>query len=376
MTNFIILSTVMMMLALMLVGWPLVRNVGKADGNKTVNVIAGLLVMLLIPMAATYLYSRISTWDWENTATAPGTAANHSQGAGDMGAMIDKLRARLDSEGGAPGDWVLLGRSYLRAGDSESAMSAFDKAMSLGGDQDPAVLVQLGQALVEMDESTLAGSAGELFEKALSLSPKDPGALWWSGYSALATGRGAEAKARWTQLLELNPPENIAKILNEQIARIDGVPMQQDVAAQSTAARTPAQAKTVAASNTSAVSHDETVPAGTVALHVSVDPALDLSGLNGPTVVFIIARPAGAMGGPPLAAVRRSTSDLPATILLSDENAMMAGTSLTGVEELQLTARISFGGGPGAAPGDLYGQINYRWTDGNAANLVINSVVK
>jgi cytochrome c-type biogenesis protein CcmH len=372
MTTFIILSTVMLMFALMLVGWPLVRNFGKKESGRATNLVAGLIVMLLIPAAASVLYSKISTWNWDKpSAVAAANTTGHDQNAGDMGAMIDKLRARLDSEGGSPGDWVLLGRSYLRAGDTESAMSAFDKAMALGGDQDATVLVQLGQALVEMDESSLNGTAGDLFEQALALSPNEPGALWWSGYAALANGRAADAKARWTKLLELGPPENIAKILTEQIARIDGVP-----ATQSMPSQVAAKTEPVATAQATAPSHDENIPPGTVALHVSVDPALNLSGLKGPATVFIIARPVGVAGGPPLAAVRRSTADLPATIMLSDENAMMAGTSLTGIEELQLTARISFGGGPASAPGDLFGQINYRWTDGNSAELVINSVVK
>ena len=384
MNTFIILTTVMLMMALLLVGWPLVRDFGKQDGgnNRKANLLGGLLVMLLVPALSAVLYDRMSTWDWDSAVASQGTqTAPHQTEGGDMSAMVAQLQARLDNEGGSPGEWVLLGRSYMQAGDSPTALEIFDKALALGGDKDSTVLVQIGQALVEMDESNLQGTAGELFEQALALSPDDPGSLWWSGYAAIANNRPADAKARWSKLLDLNPPENIAQILTEQIAQIDsqfGV-----VGAEPTAdnaGRPGTGSETVAAVTPSAGSATQTqsatVPEGTIALHLSLDPGLNLSTLRGPATIFIIARPAGAVGGPPLAVVRRSTADLPETIMLSDANAMIAGTTLSGIEELQFTARISLSGGPAAAPGDLFGQINYRWTNGNTVDLVIDTLVK
>jgi cytochrome c-type biogenesis protein CcmH len=295
--------------------------------------------------------------------------------------MVGQLKARLESDGGSPADWVLLGRSYMQAGDFPSALEVFDKALALGGDQDSRVLVQIGQALVEMDETSLNGTAGEMFEQALVLTPNDPGSLWWSGYAALANNRPEDAKARWSRLLDLNPPENIAQILTEQIAMIEGPMGDSATAGENSGASqagmgSGAVAKATPSANVAPQAKSEAVPEGKIALHVSLDPALDLSGLKAPATVFIIARPAGVAGGPPLAVVRHSTADLPETILLGDENAMIAGTTLTGVEELQFTARISLSGGPTAAPGDLFGQINYRWTNGNSVDLVINTLVK
>ena len=385
MNTFIILTTVMLMMALLIVGWPLVRDFGKQDSeHRKKNLIGGLVVMLLVPALSTALYSRMSTWDWDGPAAIPGQGAEtapHPTEAGDMSVMVSQLKTRLESDGGSPADWVLLGRSYMQAGDFPSALEVFDKALELGGDKDSRVLVQIGQALVEMDESSLNGTAGEMFEQALALTPNDPGSLWWSGYSALANNRPADAKARWSKLLALNPPENIAQILTDQIAMIDGA-MGDSAAANANAGTdqagvgTEAVAKTTPSTSLDAPARSEAIPEGKIALHVSLDPALNLSALKSPATVFIIARPAGVAGGPPLAVVRHSTADLPETILLGDENAMIAGTTLTGIEELQFTARISLSGGPTAAPGDLFGQINYRWTNGNSAELVIDTLVK
>lgn len=364
MTTFYILSAVMVLITLLFVARPFLSGEGaKGEGSK-INRIAGLLVILLLPAAAAFFYQQFSTWDWDYR---PGAVAQANQddphaGSGDnISGMIGQLKARLDAEGGSADEWVLLGRSYTRMGDKAAATRAFEKAVELGADQDPKALVQMGQALVEMDESSLAGGAGELFEKALRLSPDDPGALWWSGYGSLAAGRLEQARDRWTRLLELGPPENIVDILNQQIA---GINQELGVAATPAVAQAPVATPGME------------IPEGSVAVSVSLDPALDLSALDGATPVFIIAREAQSAGGPPIAVIRKTAGELPLTIVLSDANAMIPGTSITGIEQLKLTARISSTGRPMASPGDLYGEIEYRWEQGNQVRLVIDKLVK
>lgn len=324
--------------------------------------------MLFIAAGSAWFYSEVSTWDWNQSGGRSAQQAQpHETSADNLSSMAQKLEARLNADGGSPADWMLLGRTYLRSGNPTKGIAAFDKGMELGGENDTAALLQYGQALVEMDESTISGRAGELFEKALALSPDDPGSLWWSGFAALAGNRLADARTRWTKLLALNPPENVVAILNEQIAAIDQAIGEAPPVA--TAAAEPVVEKPVAKATR------ENIPEGTIALHVSVDPQLDLSGLTSPAAVFIIARQAG-VPGPPIAVIRKTTADLPATIMLSDDNAMIAGTSITGVENLQIIARVSMSGRPIAAPGDLYGQLDYRWEDGNSLNLVIDTLTK
>lgn len=369
MSTFYILATVMVVMAMLAVGWPLVRTFGETENSsRKNNLVAGLIIMLLIPAGAAWFYNDVSTWDWSQpTSQASQQAQPHDASMGNLSDMAAKLEARLNAEGGTPADWMLLGRTFLSSGDVAKGMAAFDKGMALGGENDAQALIQYGQALVELDESTISGRAGELFEKALTLRPDEPASLWWAGFAALATDRLPEARARWSKLLAMNPPENIVTILNEQIARID----QAIGAAPSadTAAADPVVSKPVAKAA------QENIPEGTIALHVSVDPKLDLSALPGPAAVFIIARQAG-VPGPPIAVIRKTTADLPATIMLSDDNAMIKGTSITGIEQLQIIARVSLSGRPIAAPGDLYGQLDYRWEDGNSLNLVIDTLTK
>jgi hypothetical protein len=46
---------------------------------------------------------------------------------------------------------------------------------------------------------------------------------------------------------------------------------------------------------------------------------------------------------------------LPATLELSDANAMIEGRNLSSVDEVEVTARVAFGGTAITAPGDLLG---------------------
>jgi cytochrome c-type biogenesis protein CcmH len=73
--------------------------------------------------------------------------------------------------------------------------------------------------------------------------------------------------------------------------------------------------------------------------------------------LFVLAR--SDAGGPPLAAVRRSSAELPLSLTLSDDNAMIQGTSLGQVDDLVLVARVSLTGRPVQSKGDLYGQVRY-----------------
>ena len=68
--------------------------------------------------------------------------------------------------------------------------------------------------------------------------------------------------------------------------------------------------------------------------------------------VFVSARQPG-IPGPPLAAVRLTSEALPATVELSDANAMIEGRNLSSVDEVEVSARVAFGGTAITAPGDL-----------------------
>lgn len=108
----------------------------------------------------------------------------------------------------------------------------------------------------------------------------------------------------------------------------------------------------------------------TIRVAVTVDPAL-ASKLRPGSTVFVSAREAG-IPGPPLAAVRLSSDELPTTVVLSDANEMVEGRNLSSVDEVQVVARVAFGGTAVVASGDLIGEARPRKGAAPALSVVID----
>jgi cytochrome c-type biogenesis protein CcmH len=188
-----------------------------------------------------------------------------------------------------------------------------------------------------------------MIEEVLAAEPGNPKGLWYGGLVALEGGREDLVKARWSRLLELNPPDEIATMLRTQLTALGAAPT----------APPPAGGGAVATSGPS-VRLDVSLGAGRAA-----PPNASL---------FIFARAPG--GGPPVAVIRASANALPGQFTLSDENSMTGGPSLADFEELMLVARVSTSGQPTEQPGDLYAQAVFRPKEGGTVALVIDQVVQ
>jgi len=112
---------------------------------------------------------------------------------------------------------------------------------------------------------------------------------------------------------------------------------------------------------------------GVIDLEISLDPSLAERVSNG-TPVFIIAR--NPAGGPPLAVIRATASELPMAVGLGDANAMMEGVTISDQAELELIARVSLSGSPAQRPGDLYGAVNYTRGSSGPTQIRIDRVAE
>ncbi len=93
-------------------------------------------------------------------------------------------------------------------------------------------------------------------------------------------------------------------------------------------------------------------------INVAVDISAELKAKAAPdTVVFVYAK---AMQGPPmpLAVKRMQLKDLPATLSLSDGDAMMPALKLSGFDQVIVGARVSFSGNPVAQSGDFFTEVD------------------
>jgi cytochrome c-type biogenesis protein CcmH len=184
---------------------------------------------------------------------------------------------------------------------------------------------------------------------------------------ALRAGDQETTKVRWTKLLEGNPPEEIRQLVVTQLEAIGG-----SVPAQAASTATPPAMGAMASGAAAPASGAQSATGRTIRVAVSVDPALTPK-LRPGNVVFVSAREAG-IPGPPLAAVRLSTDELPTTVVLSDSNAMVEGRNLSSVDEIQVVARVAFGGTAVVASGDLIGEARHGKGAASDLNVVIDKV--
>lgn len=365
MTTFLAFAALLALLALALLAWPLLRPRPDAEGKPVPPAgVAAAVVAGGVPLLAFVLYFTWSEWDWGGSAQ--GHAANPS---GSMAQMATQLEARLMREQGDIEGWKLLGRTYVMAQNYPKAVEAYRQAYTLTAGEDLDALLGYAEARVLADENDFEGEAGRLFESAVQAEASDPRALWYSGVAAMRRDDLATARTRWSKLKELGAPPEIVQIIDTQIAEIDRRIGTAPAGATSPVAAEPAAP---AAEPAALAAAPLTVPAEGIALRVAVAPSLAERVPAGATV-YVFA--SDASGGPPLAAVRRTAASLPMDVTLSDADAMVAGTSLTQVEKLNLIARVSLTGRPVASAGDLFGEVRYDPRARGRITLTIDRVV-
>ena len=333
---FWVIAGIMLVAAVLVIAMPLYR----ADKKQTVVMISSVL---LIGVLSGGLYSQIGTPNPDLTATAEG-------GMPSVEEMVTSLADRLKDNPDDVDGWKMLGRSYLQLRNFPGAIAAFERAVELESSQNGQTLADLGEAVLMDDPVSLMGRAGQLFENALALTPNNPKALFYSGMAAAQRGDNALAADRWEALLATSPPQNIRDILVQRIAEFRG----EAPAEPAPAAATPAQP--------------------VVTAQVSLGSAAADAGLPD-TTVFVIARDPN-QPSPPIAAIRRRLSELPADISLSDADAMIPGRVPSGFSTLEIVARVSLSGEPIAQSGDWYGQGTIDTTAADNVQIVIDQQVK
>ena len=350
MTTFLILCAVMVVAALALVLVPLLRNRPAAAKGETPlprSVPVAVLLMLLVPLGATLFYGATSNFPWDNTAAVAG--AGHAQTGGSMDQMVTQLQERLAQNPADVEGWRMLGRTYLVAGRFDDAVGALEKASSITGSRDPAVQIDLAEALVLTERPDQQGRAKQIIDATLAADPSNQKALWYQGIMAARAGDKQTAVTNFNTLLAQNPPDEIRQILLEQLSQLGALP---EGSGQPPAGMGGMGAGMGAAQGGAPAAVE---PAGrTIRVAVSVDPSLS-GKLKPGTPVFVSAREPG-IPGPPIAAVRVSSDDLPTTVVLSDANSMIEGRNLSSVNQVQLVARVAFGGTAVPASGDLVGE--------------------
>jgi cytochrome c-type biogenesis protein CcmH len=376
MSAFVAIVALMVLAAVALVIYPLLRPMPAAAKDEPAPRKAAPLAFALsvvLALGAVALYVSLNTFPWNNpTAAEPLPPGHGSIGSGgSMESVTAALEARLQKEPNDLEGWRMLGRTYLVSGNATKAASAYEKANSIAPSKDMGLLLDLAEALVLTDDPAVQPRAKAIIDEALAADAGNEKALWYQGVMAVRAGDTETAKRNWTRLLESNPPPEIREVIANQLREI-GV----EVPGAPAAPAAPAMAAAGAGAGPMAgpaMGGGDVAPKGrTIRISVKLDPSL--AGKLQPGVPLFVAAREPGIPGPPIAATRISGDDLPAMVVLSDANTMIEGRDLSSVNDVEIVARVAFGGTAVVASGDLIGRAVQKKGAGENLEVVINQV--
>jgi cytochrome c-type biogenesis protein CcmH len=377
---FLVVVALMVLAAIAIVIYPLLRqHPGAGSGEPPVRRAAPLAFALAVAvgLGAIGLYAKLNNFPWDNPVAAQAVPAGHGEmgGAGDVNAVTASLEARLAQNPNDLEGWRMLGRTYLVGGNAVKAAASYEKANALSPEKDFDLLLDLAEALVLTDDPALQPRAKAIIDDALAADAGNQKALWYRGVIAVRADDKETAKVSWTKLLEGDPPPEIREVIANQLREL-GVDVPAAAGASAEAA-VPAMAAAAGGMGAGPMSGGmgggDAAPSGrTIRINVKVDPSL-ASKVKPGTVLFVAAREPG-IPGPPIAATRISTDDLPAVVVLSDANTMIAGRDLSSVNDVEIVARVAYGGTAVTASGDLIGRAVQKKGGGENLDVVINQV--
>jgi tetratricopeptide (TPR) repeat protein len=247
------------------------------------------------------------------------------------------------------------GKQAFEKQDYPKAIEAFKKALATDPNN-PEAHAYMGFILVQAGHGDGALMA---FDKALAQAPNFPMALWGKGMVLYQEKKdNAGAREIFEKLLNLMPP---GEERNEIVKVLAEIPAGSQKSSPGKAVPPNALAPSTSAQVSGTITVDPKLKA-------SVDPSAAL---------FIIARPAGGTGGPPLAVKKIDKPIFPLAYSLSQENVMMQGTPFTG--KITISVRLDKDGNAiTRAPGDLTGEYKKNPAEVGMKNvdIVLDQVTK
>jgi cytochrome c-type biogenesis protein CcmH len=366
MTAFAIICAVMLAAALLWITLPLLRPQPPIDPATTRGErrTASLVMALSVSALAIAMYLGLTNWDWQAAETQAENNANVED-------ILRQLEAKLASNPQDVEGWLLLGRSYTAMGRYARAADAFQQAYDLTKGDNVEAVIGLGEALALVDEASLAGRAGQLFDTALKMAPTHPKALWYGSMAALQAGDLRTGRDRLQLLMAQNPPQELRGVLERQIQDLT---QQLGEAGQQAGQRAEQGAQAAGTPDSSGSAASPATQQRVIRASITIAPEIQQQ-LREPIALFVLARDPAA-GGPPLAVQRRSSAELPLTIELSERDAMMPTRTIASVPRVQVVARLSRSGAPQAGSGDFYGEADYDFSkDAGTLQITIDRTV-
>lgn len=288
---------------------------GAASGsNRRLGRALPLLIVFGVPALALALY-----WHWGSSQVIADIQQQPT-----MEQMTARLQQAVKDNPKSAEAWYYLARIYMGEGRATEAAKAYEQA-ALNADRAPELLGQWAQALYFAKDKHWDAELQALTDEALARDPNETTSLGLLGIAAFEEQRFDDAVRYWQRLLAQMPTEDPSRApIESGIAR---------ARQQAELAGKPVPAEPATAANQSQAT-----------IRVQVDLAPEVKDKVQPSdAVFVFAR--AAEGPPmPLAVKRMTVADLPASVELSDQDAMMAQLKLSSFPQVQLVARVSRSG--------------------------------
>lgn len=207
MIAFIIVAVILAVACVAVIAVPLLKPLPSKTATAPWTAVAATAVLVI---GAGALYPTWSNWSWHK-----------SPGIGSPEGMVEQLVHKLNDHPNDLTGWLMLGRSYIVLQEYPLAVRAYERADRVAGGTSADALLGEAEALTMIDDSQLTGQAGQLIERALTIAPTSPQALFFGAAAAMRRGELPLARTRFTKLLSLNPPDRIKAILQQEISGID-----------------------------------------------------------------------------------------------------------------------------------------------------------
>ncbi|MFO7706402.1 MAG: c-type cytochrome biogenesis protein CcmI [Halopseudomonas sp.] len=183
----------------------LLEDTARADGDERPRRRGGPWMLIvsagILPVIVVGLY-----FAWGNPAglSLYRDMQNNPQPE-NLEAMIDRMQRITEVQPENGEAWYMLGRAYLSAQQTDLAVDAFGQSLERLGER-PEVLAQLAQARFFAAGNQLDSPAVAALDKALELDPDEPTALGLLGIAAFEGGDYPGAIGYWQRLLVGMPP--------------------------------------------------------------------------------------------------------------------------------------------------------------------------
>lgn len=288
--------------------------------------------LLLVPLLAFSLYQMLGASDDVDIAELlqrHSSASISTEDYASIGKKIQrKISRRLESKPGDVFYRVTLARLQMEDNNFLAAKKSYEQALKWSPDN-AELMAEYAQVLYFVADSKFEGEPGAALDKALSMDPNNRTALGLQGIRAFGDENYALAIKSWqTALRAINPASQQAQALQSGILR----------------------AKKLLGNNVS----DNNAPGEKLpSLLIKVSLSQELKASPDQSV-YVFARE--WQGKPmPLAVVKLSVADLPASVILDDSMAMPGGESLSSASSIQVVARVSSTGSAIPSEGDYEG---------------------